>query len=416
MYSMEQRIPLGAPGHDWFILIGIDYVDGLYSHGSMLAGMSSIMETFPKLIEGFEIHPLDSSSTLPVLSSNHLEDSFPQQSAVLMFKYFHVTNKMNPWGTTQLTSKPTTGTPSWYDDDAEYKPSNTMWGTSRVWTGENIKEAMEVWLWVLHSTSIQVWWKAHQSADSSAFIQIMCCPNLFDKDGLSKEIVCSLKEVELKMIQKGVVSADLVDKPIPPLLFLWCQSSQGRARYKNKKLLSLNNLPCFVQNGCLILTIKMEEGTWVRLGPLWKMLNKMGLSHWIFGQKMVIDVLFGGKLTQSDRNTIQRLHWCNVMYADTITSLVLSHSKLLHKQVEVRMEDTSVTPPYKYTNLGRETLTLLMELLEDDLWYGKEVFAFDAMALISLGINSGGATITYRVDSAYSVSLAKKIRKCPPAW
>jgi hypothetical protein len=57
-----------------------------------------------------------------------------------------------------------------------------------------------------------------------------------------------------------------------------------------------------------------------------------------------------------------------------------------------------------------------MELLEDDLWYGKEVFAFDAMALISLGINSGGATITYRVDSAYSVSLAKKIRKSPPAW
>ncbi len=69
MYSMEHRIPLGAPGHDWFISIGIDYVDGLDSHGSMLAGMSSIMETFPKLIEGFELCPLDPSSTLLVLTS-----------------------------------------------------------------------------------------------------------------------------------------------------------------------------------------------------------------------------------------------------------------------------------------------------------------------------------------------------------
>jgi hypothetical protein len=86
----------------------------------------------------------------------------------------------------------------------------------------------------------------------------MCCPNLFVKEGLSKEIVCFLKEVELKMIQKGVISADLIDKPISSLLVTWCQSLQGRARNKNKKLLLLNNLPSFVQNGCPILTIETE--------------------------------------------------------------------------------------------------------------------------------------------------------------
>ncbi len=123
----------------------------------------------------------------------------------------------------------------------------------------NINEAMEVWLWDLHSTGIQVRWKAHQSADSNAIIQIMCCPNLFNKDGLSKEIVYSLKEVELKMIRKGGISADLTNKPIPSLFVTWCQSSQGRARNKNKKLLSLNNLPSFVQDGCSVLTIKQRK-------------------------------------------------------------------------------------------------------------------------------------------------------------
>jgi hypothetical protein len=104
------------------------------------------------------------------------------------------------------------------------------------------------------------------------------------------------------------------------------------------------------------------------------------------------------------------------MHTDTIASLVLLHVKLLHKQVKVRMEDISVTPPYKYTNLSRVTLALLVELSEDDSWYGIEVFDFDAMVPISSGINSVGTTITYWADSAYSVSLAKKIRKSPPAW
>ncbi len=121
MYFMEHIIPLGAPGQGWFILIGIDYMDRLDSHGSMLARMSSIMATFLKLIEGFELRPLDPSSTLPVLTANRLEDSFPQ-SAVLMFKYFHVKNKLNPRGATQTTSKPTTVTPNHLDHDLEYKP------------------------------------------------------------------------------------------------------------------------------------------------------------------------------------------------------------------------------------------------------------------------------------------------------
>jgi hypothetical protein len=185
-----------------------------------------------------------------------------------MFKYFHVKNELNPQGATPATSEPTAVAPNRFVDDSEYKPSNTMWGTSRVQAGENIKEAMEVWLWDLHSTGIQVRWKAHQSANSSAFIQNMCCPNSFNKEGLSKEIVCSLKEVELKMIQKGVISADLINKPIPSLLVTWRQSSQGRARKKNKKLLLLINLPSFVQNGYPIFTIKIEEDTWAWLGPL----------------------------------------------------------------------------------------------------------------------------------------------------
>jgi hypothetical protein len=69
------------------------------------------------------------------------------------------------------------------------------------------------------------------------------------------------------------------------------------------------------QNGCLILSIKMEEGMWPRFCLLWQMLNKMGLVRPVFGQRAVMVVLYGGKPTELDRNTIQHLRCCNVIYA-----------------------------------------------------------------------------------------------------
>ena len=74
MYSIEHRVSLGAPGYNWYILIGIDYVDGMDSCGSMLTGMSSVLETFLSMIDGSELHSLDPNYTLPVLVSNHAED------------------------------------------------------------------------------------------------------------------------------------------------------------------------------------------------------------------------------------------------------------------------------------------------------------------------------------------------------
>jgi hypothetical protein len=39
MFSMDYRIPMGAAGHFWFLTLGIDYVEGEDSWGTMLIGM-----------------------------------------------------------------------------------------------------------------------------------------------------------------------------------------------------------------------------------------------------------------------------------------------------------------------------------------------------------------------------------------
>jgi hypothetical protein len=283
MFSMDHRILLGAAGHFWFLTLGIDYVEGKDSWGTMLTGMSSIMETFPQMIDGFKLHPLDPASSLPFLTSNQVDRGFPQ-SAIMMFRYFHVKNKMNSKGAPQPAGETTAASPNRYDNDADFKPSNTLWGTARVLAKENIKEAVESLVsWDFNNTGIQVRWKPHQSANSSAQVQIFCCLSVFEREGLTKELTYNLNMVEKKICNKGQLPMDLHDEPLPAMYISWRQNSQGRGQNRRERQLSLNNLEAYGQNGCLVLSIKMEEGTWPRFGPLWWILNKMGLVRPVFG-------------------------------------------------------------------------------------------------------------------------------------
>ena len=182
-----------------------------------------------------------------------------------------------------------------------------MWRTIKVCVDKNVKEAAEALKWDFNKTGIQVRWKPHQSADSGTQVQIVCCPDLFDKEGITKELLFHMKEVEKKMITKGQLPSTLIDDFLPLISISRQQRTQGKGQNKGEKLLLLNNLPSFSQNGCMVLTIKTEEGTWVCFGPIWRMLNRMGLVRRIFERKAVLIVLYGGKPTELDRNTLQHL-------------------------------------------------------------------------------------------------------------
>jgi hypothetical protein len=142
MFSMDHWIDLGAKGHFWYLSVGIDYIEDEDSRGTMLLGMSSILETFPHMISGFELHPLNPASTLPFLTSNDVKRGFAQ-SALLMFKYFHIKNKINLQDAPQTTTVAATVSLTRFDDEAECMPSNTLGGTIKVQADENVKEAVE---------------------------------------------------------------------------------------------------------------------------------------------------------------------------------------------------------------------------------------------------------------------------------
>jgi hypothetical protein len=87
MFSLSHRTALGCSGHSWYLQVGIKHLEEHNSKTTMLLGLSSLMDILPSAIEGFALHPLDETSTLPMLINNRPEDGF-SGSAVLAFKYF----------------------------------------------------------------------------------------------------------------------------------------------------------------------------------------------------------------------------------------------------------------------------------------------------------------------------------------
>ncbi len=100
MFSMAHRTKPGAAGHFWFLSVIFEFIDGAASCTTMLAGMSALIEIFSGIVTDFRVFSIGPKSTLPILTSNLLMDSFPQIAA-MMFRYLHVENKINNCGASQ---------------------------------------------------------------------------------------------------------------------------------------------------------------------------------------------------------------------------------------------------------------------------------------------------------------------------
>ncbi len=107
-------------------------------------------------------------------------------------------------------------------------------------------------------------------ADSNAQVLLMCCPAVFNKQGIEEEIVFHLKAMEKDLIREGSLPSALLTEPLPQIAVSWHQNKQGRGRNQAEQSLCLNNLEAFQRNGCLVCMVEAEEGSWERLGPLWQ--------------------------------------------------------------------------------------------------------------------------------------------------
>jgi hypothetical protein len=116
---------------------------------TMVLGLSSLMSSWCSgAIDGFALHTLDGTSSLPALTNNRVEDGFPG-SAVLAFQYFLVKDKRNRLSGQQTVAPPSKPSPYWHNNEEDYRQPPSLWGAIRITGNGNVKEACEALVWLI---------------------------------------------------------------------------------------------------------------------------------------------------------------------------------------------------------------------------------------------------------------------------
>jgi hypothetical protein len=85
-------------------------------------------------------------------------------------------------------------------------------------------------------------------------------------------------EIEKGLLKKGVLSSEYVGIQLPKIRVTWQQNKQGKGKNKAEKNLSLNKLPAFQENGCLVCTVEAVEGSCQNWAPSGKRSTKRGYA------------------------------------------------------------------------------------------------------------------------------------------
>ncbi len=94
----------------------------------------------------------------------------------------------------------------------------------RVTGDGNVKEACEALAWDMVDSGLQVCWKDHQSADSSAQVLLMNVPLVLDRGGVKNKIIWHLTKIKKGLLKKGTLSAEYVGTLLPKLRVSWRQN------------------------------------------------------------------------------------------------------------------------------------------------------------------------------------------------
>ena len=123
-----------------------------------------IFELLHETVEGFRIHLIDKTSTLPRIVSHIVEEGFLAMAA-FAFKYFSTRNKriLNQGPAVVASNKPVPPPKSkGFDDNAGCNGPHLLYISVTVTRDVNIKPAIKHIGWNTGGTGIKISWKHHQ--------------------------------------------------------------------------------------------------------------------------------------------------------------------------------------------------------------------------------------------------------------
>jgi hypothetical protein len=124
-----------------------------------------------------------------------------------------VKDKHNRQANQQLAASPPLPFLHRHNDEEENKPPTSLWGVICVMGNGNIKEVCKSLAWDMVDTGLQIRWKEHQLADSSAQVFLLNVPPVLDRAGVEGEIIWHLTELEKGLLKKGLFPLENVGGP-----------------------------------------------------------------------------------------------------------------------------------------------------------------------------------------------------------
>jgi hypothetical protein len=90
-------------------------------------------------------------------------------------------------------------------------------GRNKVKGNGNIKEACEALAWDMIGSGLQVHWKEHQSAKSSAQVLLMNVPLVLEHGRVKGKIIWHLTEIKKGLMKKGALPTEYIGVPFPDI-------------------------------------------------------------------------------------------------------------------------------------------------------------------------------------------------------
>jgi hypothetical protein len=105
--------------------------------------------------------------------------------------------------------------PHRFNNKEDYMPLTAMWGVIKVKGNSNIKEACEALALDMTGSGLQVHWKEHQSAESSAQVLLMNVPMVLECSRVKGKIIWHLKEINKGLMKKGALPTEYISVLFP---------------------------------------------------------------------------------------------------------------------------------------------------------------------------------------------------------
>ena len=256
----------GGGGQSVLLSVRFKVVENLSSCDNLRAGLAILHERLGKVLSKFSILTVKKGKG-PAVSGP--DDPHWPVSGPATYQYIQPTNKYfarrhnarkerGEGKSATAESKQQTTAFGEFNDDAGYSGPNMLSTYVRVMTDENVIDALQCLEYEDGADAMTIMWKPHQDTDSSTKMKLFNVPRDTDIGGLALAIDTLLKSAQRTLLRAGKLDFNHMDE-LPIFTIAFKQQRKGKSRTKEDEMLSLNKVPGYKSNGCLVIEVEMGD-------------------------------------------------------------------------------------------------------------------------------------------------------------